>query len=254
MRYILTSELRLNLILSLYKTRKNLEELRNELDKKSTNISRGLKELKEKNLIEKSEKYYSLTSTGFLVCINIYNLINNWCAVENTYDFWQKHSIDSFPLKFLNKMTIWKKAELIQADNVDFAKPLTEYIKYLSKSKNLKIILPVFSKIHFDAILDSLIKNDGTLELITTEAILKVLYNSDSEGIFSSLVNSGKINLFVTEEVVETFLTSADNFASLYLFFDNKCYDDSAMLLIKDEESISRVSMFFNNYKNLLIK
>lgn len=68
-KYILTSTMRTKLIISTYKKEKNLEDLRNELKKPSATILHGLKELENLNYIKKTNKYYSLTSNGYLLAI-----------------------------------------------------------------------------------------------------------------------------------------------------------------------------------------
>ena len=50
-KYILTSSMRSKLLLAVYNAPKNLEELRNELQKPSATILHGLKELENINLI-----------------------------------------------------------------------------------------------------------------------------------------------------------------------------------------------------------
>ena len=76
-RYILTSEIRLDLLLNLYEGSKNLSEITYELNKKPGNLLRGLNELIEKKLVLKHDKLYSLSSTGHLLTMNIINLFNN---------------------------------------------------------------------------------------------------------------------------------------------------------------------------------
>lgn len=150
-------------------------------------------------------------------------------------------------------MNIWKKAKLIRSDNVDFAKTLNNYSNYISNSKELFIIAPIFSKIYLDITLDSLLKNNGKLELITTDLILNLAYQADSEDIFYYLVNEGKIKVYLTDDIMKIFLTSADNFASLFLFFDDKYYDDSSMVIMDDEKGILGANSFFNYYKNKIL-
>ena len=81
-KYILTSGMRSKLLLAMYGNRKNLDELRNELKKPSATILHGLKELENINLIKKVQKYYELTSNGYLLTTNMVKLIENWYAIN----------------------------------------------------------------------------------------------------------------------------------------------------------------------------
>ena len=58
LKYILTSEMRSKLLLTIYEDSKNLDDLRNELKKPSATILHGLKELENSNLVRKVQKYY----------------------------------------------------------------------------------------------------------------------------------------------------------------------------------------------------
>ena len=50
---------------------------------------------------------------------------------------------------------------------------------------------------------------------------------------------------------LEMFFTSCDNFSSLFLFFDKKLFDESEMLLIKDEENIKNAKTMFSYFDYL---
>ena len=175
-RYVLTSEIRLDLLLNLYDSSKVLDEIKSDLNKKPGNLLRGLNELIEKKLVIKEDKVYSLSSTGYLLSMNIINLFNNWNSVDNHYDFWQKHSIDSFTTKFLKRIAIWENAELIESNNTEFAKTFNVYSENIADSKEINIIFPIFSKMYISIILDSLIRNDGILNIITNKSILDLIH------------------------------------------------------------------------------
>lgn len=81
-KYILTSGMRSKLLIAMYESPKNLDELRKELKKPSATILHGLKELETINLIKKVQKYYELTSNGFLLTTNMVKLIENWYAIN----------------------------------------------------------------------------------------------------------------------------------------------------------------------------
>lgn len=66
-KYILTSTMRTKLLLSIYNESKNLDDLRIELEKPSATILHGLKELENLNFVKKVQKYYQLTSNGYLL-------------------------------------------------------------------------------------------------------------------------------------------------------------------------------------------
>ncbi len=248
-RFVLTSEIRLSLLFNLYDSSKVLDEIRSDLDKKPGNLLRGLNELIEKKLVVKYDKLYSLSSTGYLLTMNIINLFNNWNSIINHFDFWAKHSISSFPTKFIKRIHFWENAELIESNSTEFAKTFRVYFENLSESKEINMVLPIFPKMYIDIILESLVKNNGTLNIITNQAILDLIHENDSEGLFDSLEKEGRINITLTNHDLEMFFTACDNFSSLFLFFDKMLFDDSQMLLIKEEKDIKNAIGMFNFFK-----
>jgi predicted transcriptional regulator len=250
-RYILTSEIRLDLLLNIYDGPNVLEELRVELNKKPGNLLRSLNELIDKKLVVKYDKSYSLSSTGYLLAINILNLFSNWNSVNNHSDFWQKHSINSFTAQFIKRIHLWENAELIESNRIEFDKTFRVYFENLSEAREINVVLPIFSKMYMDIMLKSLIRNDSAMTLITYESILDLIRENDSDNVFRSLVRENKIDIILTDYDLELFFTSCDNFASLFLFFDRMQFDDSEMLLIKDECHIKDAKNMFSYLKRV---
>ncbi|WP_462316031.1 transcriptional regulator FilR1 domain-containing protein, partial [Methanobrevibacter sp.] len=110
---------------------------------------------------------------------------------------------------------------------------------------------PIFSKMYIDIILESLIENDATLTLITNKPILDLINENDADNAFDSLIKEGRIQAILADYDLEMFFTSCDNFSSLFLFFDKMLFDDSEMLLIKDEENIKNAKNMFNHLERL---
>lgn len=250
-RHILTSEIRLDLLLNLYEGPKVLDEIKLRINKKPGNLLRSLNELIDKKLVVKSNKRYSLSSTGYLLTMNIINLFENWNSIDNHCDFWEKHFINSFTSKFIKKIHIWENAELIESNTIEFDKTFRVYFENLYESREINMILPIFSKMHIDNVLESLIKNDATLTIITNKSILDLIYENDSDNLFDSLIKEDKIQVILADYNLEMFFTSCDNFSSLFLFYDKMLFDESEMLLIKDDENIKNAKHMFNYFKCL---
>ena len=110
-KYILTSSMRTKLLLAVYESSKNLEDLRTELKKPSATILHGLKELENINLVKKTQKYYELTSNGFLLTTNMIKLIENWFSINKNKKFWNDHDLSDIPEDMLKSMYLLKEAE-----------------------------------------------------------------------------------------------------------------------------------------------
>lgn len=255
LKFVVSSELRLKLLFTLCESSKTIKELESEFNRKSGNISRALNELKNCKLIDKlPNKMYVVSSTGFLLSKNLLNLMENMEAIDADEDFWENHSLKTIPNKFQKELSFFTNSTLVKSTITEFAKPINLYLENIKESTYICMILPVFSKIFMDAIGESLIEHDGYLDIITTKNIYDLCLKSDSDNIVKSLVRDKKINYHIIDDLPNLFFTVSDQFASLYLFFDDVVFDNSAMLLLKDSDDLNDAYRFYRSFKNYLLE
>lgn len=236
-KYILTSGMRSKLLLAIYDGPKNLDELRNELKKPSATILHGLKELETINLVRKVQKYYELTSNGFLLTTNMVKLIENWYAINKNKLFWNSHDLDGIPEEVLKDVYLLKNADYVASTTSDLSNAFNTYIKLISKAKKLKIVFPIYSENHFKHLIRLLKGNKlKRLDLIVSEEILSSI--EENEQLKRDLVNNNKVNIKCVEGKLKVFLTYSEDFMALTLFFKDGHYDDSQILIAKDENAI----------------
>lgn len=255
LKFILSSEIRLKLLVSLKESSKTIKELESEFNRKSGNISRGLNDLKSCKLITRlPDKRYAITSIGFLFAKNLENLLINFENIDCQEKFWEDHSIKSIPNRFLKDISSFSEVSLVKSNITEFAKPINVYLENIKKSTDICMILPVFSKIFMDSIYEALIDHEGHLDLLTTKTIYDLIVKSDSENYFKALVRDKKIDYYIVEDLSNIFFTVSDIFASIFLFYDESVFDNSEMLLIQEESGIDDAYRFYNSYKNYILK
>ncbi len=248
-KYILTSSMRTRLLLTIYESSKNLDELRIALEKPSATILHGLKELENKNLIRKAQKYYELTSNGYLLTTNMVKLIENWYSINKNKEFWNNHDISDIPEDILKDMYLLKDAEYEYSTTSDLSNAFNKYIKLISQSAELKIIMPIYSENHFKHIIRLLEENKlKKLELIVNQRIYdSIKQNSQLK---DGLIKNNKVKIKCVNRELKIFLTCSDEFMSLTLFFKDGHYDDSQLLIAKDENALKwalKVHQYFAN-------
>lgn len=255
LKFILASEIRLKLLLSLYESNKTIKELESESNKKSANISRGLNDLKSCKLITRlPDKKYAITSIGFLFAKNLQNLVSNFENIDNQERFWEDHSIKSIPNRFLKDISSFSGVSSVKSSITEFAKPINVYLDNIKKSTDICMILPVFSKIFMDSIYEALIDHEGHLDLLTTKTIHDLIVKSDSENYFKALVRDKKIDYYIVEDLSNIFFTVSDKFASIFLFYDDSVFDNSEMLFIDEQSGIGDAYRFYYSYKKYILK
>ena len=247
-KYILTSTMRTRLLLSIYEDSKNLDDLRNELNKPSATILHGLKELENINLVKKVQKYYQLTSNGYLLTTNMRKLIENWYSINKNKLFWNNHDLEDIPEDILKDIYLLKDAEYVNSTTSDLSYAFNNFIKLISNAKSLKMILPIYSENHFKHIINLLNKDTlEELELIISNDIFESI--KSNEFFNKELMNNKKVKIFRVEKSLKLFLTFSKDFMSLTLFFKDGHYDDSQILISKTKNSIEWSRNLYDYYK-----
>lgn len=236
-KYILTSGMRSKLLLAMYENPKNLDELRTELKKPSATILHGLKELETINLIKKVQKYYELTSNGFLLTTNMVKLIENWYSLSRSKLFWNSHDLSGIPDEILKDIYQLKNAQYVNSTTSDLSNAFNTYINLISNAKKLKIILPIYSENHFKHLIKLLNgKKLKNLEIIVSEEIMNSM--AENELFKREILNSRKVKIRCVNKRLKIFLTQSEEFMSLTLFFKDGHYDDSQILIAKDKNAL----------------
>lgn len=253
MKYILTSTMRTKLIISIYEKSKNLEDLRNELEKPSATILHGLKELESLNYVKKLNKYYSLTSNGYLLAINMIKLIENWYSIDKNKIFWDNHSLEHIPDSSMKNLHQLKNAKCITSTNNDLSQALTTYLDLISTCDNFKMILPIYSEIHLNKIID-LLKSSKIkkLDLITTPEIASSIKFNPIY--YESFKNNKNVNISILKQETNIYLTVCEKFMTMNLFFKDGHFDDSQLLLDKSENGVKWGVDLFEYYHKRLVK
>jgi len=246
-KYILTSGMRSKLLLTIYEHPKNLDDLRNELEKPSATILHGLKELETNNLMKKVNKYYELTSNGYLITTNMVKLIENWYSVNKSKLFWNNHDLSDIPEDMLKNIYLLKDARYVNSTTSDLSNAFNAYIKLISNAEQLKIILPIYSENHFKHLIQLLNKNRfKSLELVINEEIKDAMQKNDY--LNKSILENEKVKIKCIKRKIKIFLTFSEEFISLTLFFKDGHYDDSQILIAHDKNSIKWAVNLFSYY------
>ncbi|WP_407378797.1 helix-turn-helix transcriptional regulator [Methanobrevibacter sp.] len=247
-KFLLTSSMRTLILVVLYNDSKNLNEIRDELQKPSATILHGLKELEAANLLKKDKKNYSLTSNGYLLATNIIKLINNWYSLERHKTFWNNHDISGIPEQYMNKLYLLKDAQLISSTTSDLSNAFNTYMQLLENSRDIKMILPIYSENHFKYLI-KLLKEEHLkhMTILISSRIHKKMRRS--RYLKKTLLKNKKVTIIEMEKNPKVFLTFSEDFMTLTLFFKDKHYDDSQMIIEKSENGLRWADGLFKYYE-----
>lgn len=251
LNFILSSNMRASIIYYLHLGDKKLDELSNIISKNPTNVSRSLKELIDKGIVQKEGKCYSLSGSGHLMALVITNLYKSFLAINENEYFWKNHVIKNGAGLIINNISCLEHGKVLYSTNIEFNKAISFYLKNIKEAHDFKVILPIYSPLYLNTFFEILDKNNTIMELILDKTILTLICDSHFAVPFNDYINSGKIKLFISDFELDMFLMVYDNFASMFLFLDDGKFDESSIFFVEDEKAIAVFKEIFNQLKSV---
>ena len=232
----LRSELKLNIMLSLFAGEKNLSELKSVVDARETTILHVLKEFENLSLSEKSHGIYKLTSLGFLEA-QICRQCSAASEVVGAFkDFWLTHDISAIPASLISRLGALKDSSLIRTESSELGKVHGTFMQVLLSSKKIKGVSPIFHP-DYVAAFRHLLSQGNSVELILTSAVFgKTLDSADSQ-LLQKYIVEDKLTIFIREDL-RFALTVTESSFSLGLFGLSGEYDYSNDLVSLSPESV----------------
>lgn len=249
LRFILNSKIRSKLLICLFYHEDNLDNLRVILDKPSSTVLHTLHELSVLNLVIKRGKTFYLTSRGHIFVLVMYKFLTNLYFIKRNTDFISNHSIESCPDFSLKDLYLLINGKYIKSEESNLSKPLNTYLKYIKFSNELNIILPIFSKIHLDAILRLVSKgNCDRLIIITSPSILKSLKRFGYIRKLKNLSTSIDFSLLKYGGELDLFLTFSKEFTTINFFFADGQFDNSILFVDESDSGVKWSKNLFDYY------
>ncbi|MDY7081232.1 MAG: DeoR family transcriptional regulator [Halobacteria archaeon] len=169
------------------KTKRNLVE---ELDYSEQTVYKRLKELRENNLIRRSDGAYSLTPFGKLV-FDKFAEIEDICDLDEILTKKSHEEIDS---------RVLEGANVIQSDDEFPQRPLNYITDRLMDSDLVEgFSCTLFSPSRVEAYQEAVVENGVKLKTVTNPEVIMYLTSEHSEEI-SSAIKSGNMTVWLTDK------------------------------------------------------
>lgn len=221
---IFSSEKRKTILVQLREGPKSIEELVDILNVSPTSVYPQIKMLMEGHLLYREKGKYKLTLLGEAVAEKMNPFLETLETIENKYDFWCNHRLDSIPPHLLKRIGDLKSSAFTKSLNESsMFSPHEEFVENISKSKSVKGISPFIHPLYPKMFLYFAERNIGISLVVTVSVFnrLRTEFKSEMEK-FLELDNT---HLYIYDK--EIFLSCAvtDRFLSLGLFYNNSVYD-----------------------------
>jgi predicted transcriptional regulator len=203
---------------------KSMEEIVDTLNVSPTSVYPQIKLLKEGYLLYREKDKYKLTPIGEAVAEKMHSFLDTLETIENKYDFWSNHRLDSIPPHLQKRISDLRCSTFARSLNESsMFSPHEEFVENISKSKFIKGISPFIHPLYPKMFL-YFAERSIDISLVVTESVfirLKTEFRSEIEK-FLALDNA---HVYVYDK--EIFLSCAvtDCFLSLGFFYNNSAYD-----------------------------
>lgn len=189
---LLFSDKRKNLLLSLAKGPKSIDEVLDLLQIPRVSLLPQIKKLKEEELIIQEGDLYRLSTIGNILINKMQPLLNAISVFEENEYFWSQRKLDTIPVPFLKRIEMLKCCQVIGPGIDDFSDFFSEPIRQFDEFDEIMLL---FS--YFHPSIPSL-----CLELAEKGVKLKLVLNKNSFESFSKDFHEDGEKLLTHENVI----------------------------------------------------
>ncbi|WP_405306355.1 helix-turn-helix transcriptional regulator [Methanobrevibacter sp.] len=247
-KFLAKSEIRLKILGELDKKPNNVRGIVKKTNIAYSSVSSNMSKLESNNYISKVEnKYYinPMTQVYFKTLMDFKNSVE----LVNNYDaFWNKHNLNQLSITSIKRITDLKNSELIETTPIDIYKTHNTIKNQIMDSKNVKAIFPYLHP-EYPKLIEGVLKNNGTVELIVPESIFKELMFRVSADVRRKAIRHKKLNVYSFKNDLNLYLTICDENMSLGLFKNDGSFDQNRVLVSSDKKSHNWAQELFNHVK-----
>ena len=248
-RLAVCSDLRRNILISLYADQKSLGHLRDELKISSTTAIHALKELEKYNLtFQDKNKNYLLTNIGRIIAVKLLDFNDAAEVLEKHKEFWLGHDMSGIPEYLIEKIGWLIDSELIKDTEIDIFNVHSNFIHLLKNAKEIRGVSSIYVP-EFTSLFQELVSKKIDVQLILSNEVLEKI----DEATLNQLITKSKpnFNLFIMNKNLKAAITVTDYFLSIGLFRMDGTYDYSNDLVSYSKEAIAWGNEFFNYHIKL---
>lgn len=248
-RFLAKSEIRLKILNELNDCPNNVRGLVKRTKITYSSVSSNVNKLEENNYITKVKNKYYINPMAKIYFNTLMEFKNSVKIIKDFDSFWYKHNLNQLSMDAMKNITDLKDSKLIETTPVDIYKTHNTIKEQLIESKNVKAIFPYLHP-EYPKIIEEILKNDGSIELIVPKDILKALMSAVDEQIKKDAIKTGKLQLHSVTTDLYLYLTISDEKMSLGLFKSDDSFDQNRILISDDEKSFKWANQLFEHVKH----
>ncbi len=217
------SKTRTQIMLSLLEGVKSSSDLSEETGTRNTTILHAIKDMRDSEIITKTEGGYGLTNVGKMQAYLLDDMVNFIQIMEKYRNFWMNHDITGIPPELIPRMGMLAQSEIIEGTLADILKSHGHFMSELGKAKRIQGVSPIIVPGYAEVIATALM-NGAKVDLILTKSILDIVAE-DCPDLLNELLKLETFRLYRIDTDVKVAFTVTDRMFSLGLFRMEGGYD-----------------------------
>ena len=247
-KFLAKSEIRLKIISELQNKPKSVKDLVKTTKITYSSISSNLTKLEEHNYVTKKKNKYYLNPLSEIYYKNLMDFKMSVDLINDFNDFWNKHNIDQLSIESIQNIIDLKDSKLVKTSPLDIYKTHNTIKEKIIESRNIKAIFPYLHP-EYPQLIENILENDGTVELIIPKNMFKKMILEIEEGIRKSATKNGRLKVYTTADELKLYLTLCDESMSLGLFKNDGSFDQNRILISSSEKSQKWADDLFTTMK-----
>ena len=251
-KFLAQSEIRLKILSELSECPDNIRGLVKRTENTYSSISSNLTKLEHNNHIQKIDNLYYINPLTEIYYTTLMDFKNSVELINNFNTFWSKHNVDPLSVESIKRITDLKDSKLVETTIIDIYKTHNTTKHQLLESKNVKAIFPFLHPEHPEMI-ESVLKNNGTIELIIPQSIYKALLFNINTKIRKNAIKKRRLKIYPVRNNLNIYLAICDKTMSLGLFKNDGSFDQNRILISESEKSHQWAEDLFKTIKHEMI-
>ena len=242
--------LRTATLVSLTDGKKNLSDLRQDLNLTPTAISHLLRELEDQKFIRQdAERYYFLTNIGKIIANGLIDLNDTMETLFTFESFWLEHDLSAIPDYLFDTLGHLKDSRIISGTPVLVFKAYETIINLLRDAKQIKVISSILIP-DIKLLFDMLVAEKDMRIILTADALHPSIEAVGLEQVAKAIEKNFKLHM-LRQSLKIGFFAVTDRFMAFVPYRLDGTFDWSSDLLNCNKTAIDWGLELFNHYAEI---
>lgn len=251
-RFLAKSEIRLKILNELYKQPNNVRGVVKQTKFTYSSVSNNMGKLERNNHIKKINNKYHVNPMTSVYLKSLIDFKNSLEMIDDYAKFWDKHNLNQLSIDSVKNITDLKNSKLIEATPIEIFKTHNILKKQMMNANSVKAIFPYLHP-EYPKLIENVLKNNGSVELILPQSIFKILIFRINNTIRKQAIKTKRLKVYNFKNNLNIYLTICDSNMGLGLFKNDGSFDQNRILISNHTKAYKWAEKLFAHVKSQVI-